>query len=119
MREPHPEGLSGSAGPAKVTPQTYLKQVDDLYAADAYNSLSIEGYRVSEALIERVRSGGWNPDNDESDRQNRNAPAARGYWQAFQNVKKSLEAILRGENPGAVPPGAIMTRGTPSYLDPA
>ncbi|MGH8132023.1 MAG: Fic family protein [Steroidobacteraceae bacterium] len=80
----------------------YLKQVDELYAADAYNSLSIEGYRVSEALIERVRSGNWNPDNDDNDRQNRNALAARGYWQAFQRVKRSLEPILAGENPGAV-----------------
>ena len=66
------------------------------------NSLSIEGYRVSEALIERVRAGNWNPDNDENDRQNRNALAARGYWQAFQRVKKSLEPILAGESPGIV-----------------
>ncbi len=86
----------------KVDAATYLKQVDELYAADAYNSLSIEGYRVSEALIERVRAGNWNPDNDENDRQNRNALAARGYWQAFQRVKKSLEPILAGENPGIV-----------------
>jgi len=81
---------------------TYLKHVDELYAADAYNSLSIEGYRVSESLIERVRSGNWNPDNDENDRQNRNALAARGYWQAFQRVKTSLKPILAGENPGVV-----------------
>jgi Fic/DOC family len=81
---------------------SYLKHVDELYAADAYNSLSIEGYQVTEALIERVRSGNWNPDNDENDRQNRNALAARGYWQAFQRVKKSLEPILAGENPGAI-----------------
>lgn len=81
---------------------TYLKQVEELYTADAYNSLSIEGYRVSEALIERVRSGNWNPDNDENDRQNRNALAARGYWQAFQRVKQSLAAILAGENAGSV-----------------
>jgi hypothetical protein len=80
----------------------YLKRVDELYAADAYNSLSIEGYRVSEALIERVRSGNRNPDNDENDRQNRNALAARGYWQAFQRAKKSLEPILAGENPGVI-----------------
>ena len=81
---------------------TYLKQVDELYATDAYNSLSIEGYRVSEALIERVRSGNWNPDNDENDRQNRNALAARGYWQAFQRVKQCLAPILAGENAGIV-----------------
>lgn len=83
-------------------PAAYLKQVDEIYAADAYNSLSIEGYRVNEALIERVRSGNWNPDKNENDRQDRNALAARGYWQAFQRVKGSLESILKGENPGAV-----------------
>lgn len=43
------------------TPRQYLKAVDQVYASDAYHSLSIEGYRVSAALIERVRKGGWNP----------------------------------------------------------
>jgi hypothetical protein len=28
--------------------------------------------------------------------------AARGYWQAFQAVQKSLETNLKGENPGEV-----------------
>jgi Fic family protein len=27
--------------------------------------------------------------------------AARGYWQAFQSVKESIDKILAGENPGA------------------
>jgi Fic/DOC family len=91
------------APPGKRTETvTYLKRVDELYAADAYNSLSIEGYRVSEALIERVRAGNWNPDDETNDRENRNALAARGYWQAFQRVKQSLESILTGENPGIV-----------------
>jgi hypothetical protein len=44
-------------------------------------TLSIEGYRVTRELIERVRSGAWNP--DENDRERRNAMAARGYWQAY------------------------------------
>lgn len=57
---------------------------------------------MSPTLFERVRAGNWNPDNDENDRQNRNALAARGYWQAFQHVKKSLEPILAEENPGVV-----------------
>jgi len=86
----------------KPDPAAYLEQVDELYTADAYNSLSIEGYRVGEALIDRVRSGNWNPDNDENDRENRNALAARGYWQAFQRVKASLKSILQGENAGTV-----------------
>jgi hypothetical protein len=28
--------------------------------------------------------------------------AARGYWQAFQFVQKSIAKVLKGENPGAV-----------------
>lgn len=83
-------------------PTAYMKQMDALYVNDAYNSLSIEGYKVSAALIERVRSGSWNPENDENDRQNRNALAARGYWQAFQIVRRSIEAVIGGGNPGVV-----------------
>jgi hypothetical protein len=81
---------------------SYLRDVDGLYIDDAYHSLSIEGYKVSGELIERVRAGNWNPDYDESDRQSRNALAARGYWQAFQAVKSSVKRILDGENPGSV-----------------
>jgi hypothetical protein len=88
------------AGPKNI--DAYLKHVQDVYVTDAYHSLSIEGYRVSPALIERVRSGAWNPDANEQDREQRNALAARGYWLAFQAVQKSLRSVLRGENPGAV-----------------
>ena len=42
-------------------PDAYLKAIDEVYVNDAYHSLSIEGYRVSPELIERVRSGAWNP----------------------------------------------------------
>src|SRR3990170_664506 len=80
----------------------YLKHVEEVYVTDAYDSLSIEGYRVSPALIDRVRSGKWNPEADEQDREHRNALAARGYWLAYQAVQKSLRRVLRGENPGAV-----------------
>ena len=80
----------------------YLKRVSDAYVTDAYHSLSIEGYRVSPALIDRVRSGDWNPETDERDREHRDALAARGYWLAYQEVLKSLSAVLKGENPGAV-----------------
>jgi hypothetical protein len=81
---------------------SYLKQVDEVYVSDAYNSLSIEGYKVSAELIERVRSGKWNPDSIKGDEDYRNALAARGYWQAFQSVKQSIEKVLRKENAGKV-----------------
>ncbi len=80
----------------------YLKSVEEIYVADAYHSLSIEGYRVNRELIERVRSGTWNPDTDEQDREHQNALAARGYWQAFQAVKASVKKVLEGANPGDV-----------------
>jgi hypothetical protein len=92
---PAPPGIAGYAG-------GYLKAVDDLYVTDAYHSLSIEGYRVSAELIDKVRSGNWNPDLDESDKAHRDAMAARGYWQAFQSVKKSVEKVLNGENAGRI-----------------
>jgi hypothetical protein len=80
----------------------YLKAADDIYVTDAYHSLSIEGYRVSPERIERVRSGKWDPDENEDDREYRNALAARGYWQAYQVVRRSLYKVLKGDNPGAV-----------------
>ena len=73
-----------------------------MYVNDAYHSLSIEGYRVSPELIERVRSGAWNPDGNPQDRENRNALAARGYYDAFTAVKESLGKVLRGDNAGSV-----------------
>ena len=80
----------------------YLKYVDDIYLTDAYHSLSIEGYRVSEELIDRVRSGSWDPETNRKDKGHADALAARGYWQAFQAVKKSLIKILNENDSGTV-----------------
>ncbi len=74
----------------------YLKFVDEIYQSDAYHSLSIEGYRVTPELIERVRAGAWNPEAHEADRKNRDALAARGYWLAFQSVKQAVAQIIAG-----------------------
>jgi fido (protein-threonine AMPylation protein) len=80
----------------------YLQFIDEIYQADAYHSLSIEGYRVSPELVERVRSGEWNPNDQDADRGSRDALAARGYWQAFGRVKESVEGIIAGGNAGAL-----------------
>jgi hypothetical protein len=82
--------------------ESYLKRVEEVYVTDAYHSLSIEGYRVNVELIDRVRSGEWNPAANEKDRELSNGLAARGYWQAFQAVKQSVQRVLSNENPGAV-----------------
>ncbi len=101
MREPILKQFPAAPGRSSDI-AAYLKAVDDIYVTDAYHSLSIEGYRVSPELIERVRSGEWNPDENADDRQNRNALAARGYWQAYQSVRESVRKVLEGDNPGAV-----------------
>jgi hypothetical protein len=80
----------------------FLEKMDEKYIFDAYHSLSIEGYQVSPELIELVRSGKWNPNAREFDNRQKDAMAARGYWQAFQKVKESIREVLNGENPGAV-----------------
>jgi hypothetical protein len=80
----------------------YMKTVEDVYVTDAYHSLSIEGYRVSPTLIERVRTGVWNPDDDQNDHEHLNALAARGYWKAYEAVRQSVRKVLGGDNPGAV-----------------
>ncbi len=82
--------------------EAYLRRVDEIYKSDAYHSLSIEGYSVTPEMIEKVRQGGWDPEHDQEDRKNRNALAARGYWQAFQVVKEAVGKVLGGENPGAL-----------------
>ncbi|MDH4257070.1 MAG: Fic family protein [Gammaproteobacteria bacterium] len=82
--------------------KAFLERIDEIYVDDAYHSLSIEGYRVSRDLIERVRTGQWDPDGDSGDRSEKDAMAARGYYLAFQAVKRSVGKVLAGENPGDV-----------------
>jgi len=82
--------------------RAYLRFVDDMYKSDAYHSLSIEGYHVTAALIERVQRGDWDPDHHDDDRQSRDALAARGYWQAFRKVKETVGEAMAGGNAGVL-----------------
>src|SRR5581483_9934145 len=95
--------IENSPAPPGLPPNkdAYLESVDDIYKSDAYHSLSIEGYSVTPQLIERVQVGNWDPDHHDDDRKNRDALAARGYWQAFQNVKAAVADIISGANSGA------------------
>lgn len=80
----------------------YIIKMEEIYTTDAYHSLSIEKYRVTPKLIERVRTGAWDAKENETDKQQKDAMAARGYWQAFNAVKESIQRILKGENAGTV-----------------
>ena len=101
MREPV-AGIFPSANSSAIDPDALLQDIEARYVSDAYHSLSIEGYRVTADLIEKIRNGNWNPDNNTSDRTTRDAMAAKGYHEAHKVVIDDLTKILRGENPGAV-----------------
>lgn len=82
--------------------EAYLAAVDEIYVNDAYNSLSIEGYKVTEELIEKVRSGQFDPKENPDDQNDRDALAARGYWQSFLSVRSSIGRIIAGEGAATV-----------------
>ena len=99
----HRQAILDIFPPAPSLPKdqkTYLRAVEEVYKTDAYHSLSIEGYRVSLELIERVRSGNWNLDQLGGDQEERNALAARGYWQAFQLVRDDVGKVIAGADVG-------------------
>lgn len=74
-----------------------LDAINEIYIHDAYNSLSIEGYQVTPELIKKVSCGEWSPDTIEQDRDAKNALAARGYYDAFNQVKTSLTEAYNKE----------------------
>jgi hypothetical protein len=86
----------------KINVQDYLAEVEDKFVTDAYHSLSIEGYRVTHELIGHVRSGDWHPEQADDSIKYLDAMAAKGYWDAFQQVKLAVEKVLGGKNPGEV-----------------
>lgn len=94
-RCPSPPGLPQDAN-------EYLKSITEKYAQDAYNSLSIEGYQITEGLIKKVQKAKWRPDEDPTDQQQYNALIARGYYEAFLEVKDSVEKIIQGGEAGMI-----------------
>tara|TARA_B100000949_G_C14267425_1_gene445682 strand:+ start:484 stop:2049 length:1566 start_codon:yes stop_codon:yes gene_type:complete len=80
----------------------YLNSIDEIYKTDAYHSLSIERYKVSEELIELVSSGDWDVLENEDHKELESAMAAKGYFDASKEVKSSIEKILNGTNSGQV-----------------
>jgi Fic/DOC family protein/uncharacterized protein DUF1488 len=87
--------------------EAYLRFVNEIYRTDAYHSLSIEGYSVTPALVERVRQGGWDPEHDAGDRRNRDAlypandPGGSRYvpprWEAVRDAMPAFFDLLEKE----------------------
>ena len=93
---PEPPGIVASEE------KKYIKVIMDLYKEDAYHSLSIEGYEVTEELIQKIASGEWAPDKDPKDLDQRNTMAVRGYYNSFQLVTESVRKVIKGEQPGEI-----------------
>lgn len=70
-----------------------LTELEERYVTDAYNSLSIEGYRVTRELIEKVRNSQWQPDGE--DAKTRDAMAAKGYFEAHNKVKDYIAQVIK------------------------
>lgn len=82
--------------------EKFIRSVKEIYVTDAYHSLSIERYQVTPELIERVKNGSWDAKENKGDQKQRDAMAAKGYWDAFQLVEQSIRKVLSGENAGKV-----------------
>lgn len=91
-----------------------IQSIEEKYKEDAYNSLSIEGYKVSQELIDKVSSGDWNPKDNETDMNTKNALVTREYYQAFQSVKTTIMKVVDQKlNPGT----AFKREHTYWYID--
>ena len=87
------KGVQPSHLPSPAIAKQVVQEAELRYVADAYHSLSIEGYRVSSELIELVRSGNWDPEG--ADLQQRDAMAAKGYHEAHKRVMEFIERALQ------------------------
>ena len=91
--------------PPKIAPskaEHVMKSISDRYKRDAYHSLSIEGYQVTEDLIQKIADGYWSPDKDLKDQDQISAMAAKGYFEAFSEVIESVRKTFSGNSPGGV-----------------
>jgi hypothetical protein len=96
MREPVIDRFPKEPGIGNI--ETYMKRVNDAYVTDAYHSLSIEGYRVTPELIERMQAGSWNPAQNEGDRKNPDALPARGQRPRHGSLAQSFFVQMRQES---------------------
>lgn len=83
--KPHQNGSSVEA---------LITTIEELCREDAYHSLSIEGYQVTQDLIDRIRKGQWSPDQIQTDSEQKNALAAKGYLDAFKAVLESVKKVI-------------------------
>jgi fido (protein-threonine AMPylation protein) len=54
------------------------------------------------SVYRHLLDGDWDPEAHKGDRDEHDALAARGYWQAFQSVKAVVAEVLTGTNPSTL-----------------
>jgi len=97
------EVLENFPHPKKVfNKKTSLRVIEKISIEDAYHSLSIEGYQVTEELIKNIEEGKWDPEGNDFDKQQKNALAAKGYLDSFKEVVRSIKKYFDGNNPGTI-----------------
>ena len=79
----------------KIDIKTLLSELEEKYTQDAYHSLSIEGYKVTTELIEKIKHGNWDPVQNEEDKETRDALAAKGYYEAFEELKSNILEFIK------------------------
>jgi len=79
-----------------------LSIIEHLYKEDSYHSLSIEGYHVTPKLIQNIQEGNWSPELNANDERQNDAFAAKGYFEASQQVRASVTKVLNGDPSGKV-----------------
>ncbi len=97
---PYIRSMAPEPLPATMLPEAYATQVEAVKVNDAYHSLSIERHQVTPELIRRVAEGRWQPETNADDQQQRNAMAARGYLNAFTDVRDdAINAFAHHQDP--------------------
>ena len=79
-----------------------IKEIEKKSQEDAYHSLSIEGYKVTDELISKIRSGDWNPDNNAIDNNLDATLAAKGYSLAHIEVVNSIITAFKSGKPATI-----------------
>jgi len=69
--------------------------IENIYEQDAYHSLSIEGYQVTMDLIKKIAIGDWRP---EVEQEQLDAMAAKGYYETFKCVVKSIQKTKKSRD---------------------
>src|SRR5690606_5981917 len=83
--------------------EAVLQSMNRGYQEDAYHSLTIEGYRVTREMIERVARNEWNPTVHSSDQARLQGAAIKGYSRAFQQVHSVVKEMLEeGTHPARI-----------------